>query len=668
MSNIIIDYLNSFNNKTEKVNDILQIIIDISKSKSGSIFLNENVNNFTCISHIGHTFINLEQEYLFEPISPINNVIITINSNFYKTPYDINSLLIIPIIVFDEIHGIICLENKDIEYTKDDIIILKPYITICQLILNKQKLLLELKNVYSNTNSFSKDMFFANMSHEIRTPLNGIIGYNQLLMQTNLTTIQKGYLTSMNQCSIQLMQIINDVLDFSKLSSGKMSINIEYFRIKEIIELVNDAISSRIIEKKQTLTFDISKNLPEFILSDKYKIIQIIINLVSNASKFSDINKNINVIISKKSSDNILQISVKDSGIGISEKNQLKLFNAFEQIQENMSKIGTGLGLAICKRLVELLNGQIYVKSVINEGSIFSFTFKYEPYEDFEKIIERDVQLLQDKCILVVDDNADNRILLFEMLCEWGMNPIICASSLEALRMILGNKYNFCMGLIDICMPGTTGIELAIQIKEEKPFFPLIALSSIDSFVNCSHFERKLDKPINKIQLFNAIHTVLSKKQYPISYLQDSKYLLNKSLESNSLSSNYSKEINILIAEDLLYNRTLLVDMLNKLGYNNIHLAENGDIAVKTIVKAHQDNKPYDIFLLDLRMPIMDGYHTMLALKKLNIKLPNIVIVTASVNDTDKEKCKSLGAKYFICKPIEMQELKEVILFLSSID
>ena len=334
------------------------------------------------------------------------------------------------------------------------------------------------------------------------------------------------------------------------------------------------------------------------------------------------------------------------------------------QIEESLCKVGTGLGLAICKKLVTLLDGEIFVKSSIDIGSTFSFTIKYEQYENFERIIERDVEFLKGKSILVVDDNADNRILLGEILFEWGMNPVMCASALEALRMVLGDRYKFVLGLIDICMPGTTGVELAEQIKEERPFFPLIAISSVDSFVSSSYFEKQLDKPINNVQLFNAIYHVISKNQSPDTYLGS--YSECDSHNSNSPSSRYSKESRILIAEDIAYNRTLLINMLENLKYDNVDSAENGEIALSMIMQEYEKGDPYDIILLDLRMPIMSGYDTMRALNKLKMKLPDIVIISASVMDDDKNKCKLMGAKYFITKPIEMQQLKNVMLHLSD--
>jgi CheY-like chemotaxis protein len=272
---------------------------------------------------------------------------------------------------------------------------------------------------------------------------------------------------------------------------------------------------------------------------------------------------------------------------------------------------------------------------------------------------------MKDKVILVVDDNADNRILLTEMLFEWKMKPIVCASALEALRMVMSNRYNFSMGLIDICMPGVTGSELAKQIKEERPFFPLIALSSIDTFVTTQEFEKKLDKPINRIQLFNSIYHVLSKKQVPSAFIGDEENIETEHL-STSLS-NFNKNIRILIAEDIIYNRNMLENMLENLSYTHIESAENGKIAIEMMENANNEGKPYEILLLDLRMPILDGYGVIQSIKEKGWNLPKIIVVSACVMDEDRYLCKTIGVKYFINKPIAMSQLKDVMLHATEL-
>ena len=663
MSTTIVDYLKSFFKKSENIKDLLSNILLITKSKKGAIFTKENdYNKYTCIEYIGKNNKNIETVTL-ENVLPINNVLInndgTKNYGFYDREKT-NKIIVIPVKTENNVLGIICLANSETDYKICIYETLEPWISLLQILLRNHNLVNECNKTYCNNTFDSKDLFLANMSHEIRTPLNGVLGYNQLLLQTPVTVVQKEYLKSLNQCSLQLMTIINDILDFSKLTSGKMELVPECFNLKEIKDSVSEAMGTRLQEKRQKFIFDIMDNVPTYILLDKRKLIQILVNLVSNASKFTKIEGEIKIHCSSNQ-QNQLTIKVIDNGIGISKQDQLKLFNAFVQIEESTYKQGSGLGLAISKKLVELLGGNITVKSTLGEGSTFIFTIKFKEYTEIEKKMNTNMKTLKDKVVLVVDDNADNRIMLSELLFSWNMKPVICASALEALRMILGNRYKFDLGLIDICMPGTSGTELAEQIKEERPFFPLIALSSLGTFITSTNFEEKLDKPINKIQLFNAIFRVIIKSKKINSYIGEEK--IEKQINVTCSTQNFNKNSKILIIEDINYNQEVLKNMLNILQYNNINIAENGKIAFDMIKESYSQNIPYDLLLLDLRLPIMNGFEVIEAIKQMNWKLPKIIIITASTMKQDIEKCKQYGIKYFINKPIEINQLKEVILY-----
>ena len=633
----LIQYLNNSVNCDENLPELLQLMIDITESQGAAIFVRLDNDKYVCIERL-HT------DFIFSCSSiPLNFII------------DECSMTIPIIIKRNVVLGVLCLVGpKEIgtHYTENIIKILSPYLTICQMILKRHP---------AKTNQIGeKELFLANMSHEIRTPLNGIIGYNQLLLQTSTSITQRTYLQSMNQCSIQLMQIINDILDFSKLTSGKMGTNTECFTINEVIDAMLDAMGQRIKEKRQTCKFHIDPGVPDFIILDKQKLIQILVNLVSNANKFTDIGGQIDVGIKIHPDLDILHITVKDNGIGISIKDQDRIFCVFEQLKNYSSKCGTGLGLAISKKLCTLLGGEMTVKSTIGEGSIFSVTVQYKPYEDFERTMKKDSKLLNDKVVLVVDDKMDNRILLTELLFEWKMVPVVCASALEALRLVIGNRYKFDIGLIDICMPGTTGSELAVQIKEEQPFLPLVALSSIDTFVNTSNFEQKLDKPINKVQLFNCIHRIISKTQVPSIYIGDNPL-------TEHPSGMVNKKVKILVAEDIVYNRHILVNMLENLKYNDIHTADDGQEALTMMEQAFDEGKPYEVLLLDLRMPVMNGIQVIEEYKKRGWKLPFVVVVTASIMEDDRKICKNIDIKYFLNKPIQFQQLKDVMLHVTEL-
>jgi signal transduction histidine kinase/DNA-binding response OmpR family regulator len=646
-------YLSNFVNSDENINELLKKIIDITASQI-LILYDKNRTPLITMNNdklIINNNININDSDIFDVISSISN------EKYFSKYIEIKNNITIPIKNKHNFLGILSLLNNDNDIEIDFIIkTITPAIVLLQLFLEKHILLEENKNLNQID---EKELFLANMSHEIRTPLNGIVGYNQLLLHTELNVVQKGYINSMNQCSIQLLQIINDILDFAKLTSHKMELNPECFSIEEIKDIIMDAMEHRLREKKQNCVFNFDSLCPKFIILDKQKLVQILINLVSNANKFSDIGGKIEITFSNFN-DNLI-ITIKDNGIGITNENISKIFKAFEQLKVQNYSGGTGLGLAICKKLCKLLGGNIKVESEINKGSIFTIKVKFSKPENCEFNIVKNCVILKDKSVLIVDDNADNRIVLSDLLFEWQMKPIICASALEALKMVLNGRYNFDLGLIDICMPGISGLELAKQIKEENPLLPLIALSSIDSFVNTNDFDSKIDKPINRIQLFNNIYNIINKKEIQPSFIGK-----NKDTSNHNPNKKESKDIKILIAEDIIYNRNLLVNMLNNIGYNNIDTAENGQITVELIEKAHQENNPYQILLLDLRMPIMDGYQVIDVYQQKKWTLPHIIVITACMLVKERKKCKEMGVEYFINKPIQIKELKEIMFTLST--
>jgi CheY-like chemotaxis protein len=518
---------------------------------------------------------------------------------------------------------------------------------------------------HNETSLSSKDLFLANISHEIRTPLNGIVGYSQLLMQTELDSTQKNYVTSMNQCSIQLMQIINDVLDFSKLASGKMELREECCSVKEIVSLAVDAIHNRIREKKQVLTHTITPLTPSYIIADKQKISQIIVNLLSNATKFTGIKGTIGLHIDTNPNDNILKISVQDAGCGISAEDQKRLFRPFFQANNTVTKQagGTGLGLSICKKLSELMNGVFEVKSTVGSGSCFTFHLRYKPYTEKDILLDSN---LDGKYVLVVDDNSSNRIILSEMLFEWNIKPIVCGTAFEAYRMIVGKRYDFECCLIDICMPITSGIELAKQLKEECPRLPLIALSSIDdhtSTCDSLYFECKLSKPINKTQLFSSIQKVINHSDVsPSVFVRKS----HTTIVSNSYIGSEKNNPSILIAEDTSISRQMLLNMVETLGYKNVKAVKDGVEAIRKL-----STHTYDIILLDLKMPEKSGFDVLEYIRssreKQSRKTPIVIAITASILDEDKQKCVDLGVDYYIYKPIDMKQIKNILQHASSI-
>jgi two-component system sensor histidine kinase/response regulator len=602
----------------------------------------------------------------FEPKLTNNNMISNdgMNLNGFHCTDTIFNIMTIPISEYLCNLGCLCIYNTDDKFHETDIVWLAPVISLLKIMIQKEVFQCQLQSTYSDTNFMSKDLFLANMTHEIKTPLNGIVGYNQLLLETNLDVTQKSYMNNMSLCSTQLMKIINDMLDFSKLTSNRMKIENDCFSVSQLLQDLKHTISQGLKFKKQSLIFKIHENLPKYIISDKHKLLQILVNLINNASNFSSFESVIIVSVQNSpNTQNGLLFEVQDEGIGISSHEQCKLFNSFVQINNSITKTGSGLGLAISKKLVILLGGEICVVSEVGKGSSFKFDITYEKVSSYNKIIQRDSKFLKDKYVLLVDDSKENRIQIADLLFSWDMKPIICASALEALRMILSNRYSFQLALLDICMPGTSGIELANQIKEERPGFPLIALSSVENVVN-DKFDYVLSKPVHDIQLFAAIHTIIYNNSSREAFIgKECNETETRSEHSSPRCSEVNHSVNILVAEDIPYNMALTIEMLKKLGYYNITSASDG-LEVINILKKQDSH--IDIILLDLRMPRVDGYGVLHYMKRNNIRI-KVIAVTASNLTEDKEKCRKLDVNYFISKPIYMKTLKEVLLQVTKV-
>lgn len=483
-----------------------------------------------------------------------------------------------------------------------------------------------------NSRELTSEYFLSSISHEIRTPLNGILGYLQLLNNTNLTDVQRCYTDNMYRCSVQLLEIVNDILDFSKLSSGKVSVNNSYFSIKDMIMDIQSVVELKLREKNQKITFIVDDKLPDYITTDRQKLTQILINLVTNSIKFTPIQGRIIVNIFKF--EDSLQISVEDNGVGISLEHQKMLFQPFYQVEKGTK--GFGLGLAICKHLVTLLGGEINIDSEINYGTIINFTVKYEDGQVYEQYINSKKQILHNKYILVCDDILDDRIILSELLFEYNMKPIICATLKEAEKILSTNRYHFSLVICNLSLDNIS------EFIKKNINYPIIGLTNNTGIIY-KNVEKIINKPINNTILLNNLIDIVLKS------------------ESNAIQLNpVDKNIKILIAEDVSYNLDMLVKMLNSLKYDNITTSTDGE---QTIQKLSENT--YDILLLDLVMPKIDGFQVAEYIKNRGLTRPKIVAVTSCTTDSDKDRCRELGISYFLIKPFNINTLKSIIKKLS---
>lgn len=562
------------------------------------------------------------------------------------------------------------------------------YIYIFQDIHEKKQLELKLQTQLQTQNSqeilSSKNdlSILLNMSHQIRTPLNGIIGMLTLLEDTNLSTNQIEYISMVKECSFNLITIINDILDFSKLQNNKITLNPESVNIHECINTVNDIILPKIYEKGLKYNFKINNNIPQYITVDSSRLNQILLNILTNAIKFTN-RGNVSLDIYSISLDTFLflknkystldnninsqnlfiRFDITDTGCGIDKNDYDKLFKSFNKFNKNFVSYdvysSTGLGLTISKELVKLMNGFIWLEdSTLNKGSTFSFVISLENSNNKNIVSIKsidysitDESVLKNLCVLIIDDNLHNRISLTGIVTKWGMKAYAFSNCEEALCYT--ELYKFDIGLIDIGMPEINGITFAIKLREQKNSFnnniPLIALSSIDDKIinDANYFKTILLKPIKEADLKIKMISIIS------------------SLEKNQISNHniflgeyYKHQIRILVVDDNLVNLKILIKFIEKLGYNNITTAENGQQCLDLFL-----DHDFDIIFMDIKMPIMDGD---IALQKIlkytkdnpNKQKPFITAISAYSNKEDKNKYLQIGFNDFITKPVNISNLK----------
>jgi len=525
-----------------------------------------------------------------------------------------------------------------------------------------------------------KSTFLANMSHEIRTPINGIVGMLTLLDDTTLSSEQRDYTDMLRECSNNLMTVINDILDFSKLEAGKVNLDMKCYNLRKCVESTVDILSAKIYEKQLDFSYDIDDSIYENISIDNNRLKQVLLNLLGNAIKFTD-KGSVKLHISKIDQlDNENQISIKfsivDSGCGITKNNYKYLFKSFNQL-ENNSKIneGTGLGLVICKELVTLMNGKIWVDwSEVNEGSRFCFiiTTSHCKCITSNDTQEKNIDVLKNRKILILDDNRENRLSLAGIVKKWGMIPRTYSSAIEALYMY---EEDYALGLIDVQMPEMSGKDFAIKLKKQnestkRKQLPLIALSSLGEIKQdySTYFKAILTKPIKETKLKElCIDSIINNSS--------SNYQIQHIPMMFDLTVDLKNSINILIVEDVIINQRVVTIFLQKLGFVNIDIVDDGKKCLEAMSK-----KKYDVILLDIRMPIMNGelvfkyifdYYTHdinNAYSFKNTKKPYIIAVTAYSQKEDREKYLSMGFDQYISKPIIITEL-DIIMnnFISNL-
>ena len=556
-------------------------------------------------------------------------------------------------------------KDKSILFINISIIIITGLLLIGFIeIFRYEKAIIKAKEQAEAAN-ITKGSFLANMRQEIRTPMNAIIGMAYLAQQTELTQAQSDYIAKIKSSAEGLLGIINDILDFSKIEAGEIILEEKEFNVDEIFESVSDMIVLKASEKQIEVVFDFSSDIPYFLIGDPLRIKQVLTNLLNNAVKFTHEGEIIlTVKVLKKQENNItLLFSVRDTGEGIPAEKINNLFKPFSQTDETVTRKygGTGLGLSICKDMVEMMGGKIWVESVVGEGSTFSFTLELGIGQGQKDLFTKSIQNLKGTRALIVDDNRPAREVLKAMLTELSFKVKIACSGEEALHIIHEQPENegFDIILMDWRMPGMDGIETAYKIKKTEGLTKIPAILMITSYdLNqvkkdplFDSIDGYLTKPVNQSTLYDTIVKILSKNGFEVREVKETKLsILDESIKKISGSS-------ILLVEDNEINQQIAKEFLEKAGLE-VEVADNGIKAIEAL-----DKKDYDLILMDIQMPEMDGIEATKRIRSIDKykKIP-IVAMTAHAMSGDREKSLNAGMDDHINKPIVPETLYSSLL------